>query len=492
MTKATNRRWWRLAARAASGTGIVTLTFVLGACSSLPTSLTGGRQISLPDLPNTETNTAGAREHQRIVSAYGGVYEDAKLQQRLTVIVDNLTAHSDRPDLHYKITILNSPAVNAFALPGGQLYLTRGLLALANDSAEVASVMSHEMAHVISQHAEHREQVARENEQIGTITPGDAQGDGHGAMALARSKLQLATFSRDQETEADILGVSIATRAGYDPLGAARVLSSMGRNAELRSAGREPRQVDFMSSHPATPQRVKNVQAVAAARSGLRDRVAYLNSLNGLKYGDDTDEGFVRGRKFIHPKLGFTFTAPEGFILDNTAEAVLGSKESAGQALRLDVVKVPADRSLTDYLKSGWIENIDESSVAELDINGIPSATAMAFPPATTEASWHFRLFVMKLGGEVYRFVFAAKELTPDADRSFREAVQSFQKVSPNERAAKPLHLKIVRVAPGETVESLADEMVFSDRKVERFLVLNGLEAGQQLKPGDYAKLVVE
>ena len=487
LTKATRQRGWRLTARAAGG-GVVALGLAVGACSSIPT----GRQISLPDLPkNAETNAQNVREHHRVVMAYGGVYEDEKLHAKLTSIVENLTAHSDRPDLHYKVTLLNSPAVNAFALPSGQLYLTRGLLALANDSAEVASVMSHEMAHVIARHAAIREEAARRTEQMGDI------GSQVGAMALARSKLQQVTFSQSQETEADTLGVGIAGRAGYDPFGAARLLSSMGRNAELKSVGRDTRSLDFMSSHPGTPQRVKNAQLVAHELAGptprVRDRAAYLRSLDGMKYGDDTDEGFVRGRQFIHPKLGFTFSAPEGFILDNTAEAVLGSREGAGQALRLDVVKVPADRSLVDYLRSGWIENIDDASVTEVEINGIQAATATASPAAAAdESAWHFRLYVMKLGGEVYRFVFAAKELTPEADRAFRESIQSFRQVSDREKTARPLHLKVIKVQPGDTVESLAAGMIFADRRVERFLVLNGLDANTQLTPGDYVKIVVE
>jgi predicted Zn-dependent protease len=124
LRQATNRRWRRLAARAGKGAGALTLVLAAGACSSLQV----GRQISLPDLPKSaEANSLSVREHQRVVSAYGGVYEDPRLHVKLTTIVESLTAHSERPDLHYKITILNSPAVNAFALPSGQLYVTRGL-----------------------------------------------------------------------------------------------------------------------------------------------------------------------------------------------------------------------------------------------------------------------------------------------------------------------------------------------------------------------------
>jgi predicted Zn-dependent protease len=461
----------------------------------------GGRQLFLPDLPKgAEANSASVREHQRVLSAYGGAYDDPKLQARLTAIVGKLSAASERPDLTYKITILNSPAVNAFALPSGQLYVTRGLLALANDSAEVASVMSHEMAHVIARHAASREKQATE---LASMNVNDAvSGPQGGAMALARSKIALATFSRSQESEADTIGVGISAHAGFDPYGASRLLKSMGRNAELRAGGRDTRSLDFMSSHPATPERVRNAADSARNVTGVgarsREKTAYLADISGMKYGDDTDEGFVRGRQFIHPKLGFTFMAPEGFTLDNTAQAVFGSKESAGQSLRLDVVKIPANQSLVEYVNSGWIENIEDGSVEELTVNGIPAAKATA-----AGAPWRFRLYVVRLSGDVYRFIFAVKNRTPDdpdaaerafraADGMFHESVQTFRKLSDRERTARPLHLRVVKVQPGDTVESLAAGMAFADHQLERFQVLNGLDSRDELKAGEFVKIVVE
>ncbi len=325
----------------------------------------------------------------------------------------------------------------------------------------------------------------------------DPQG---GAMALARSKIALAGFSRSQEIDADTIGVGISAHAGFDPYGAQRLLKSMGRYAEMRAGGRDTRSLDFISSHPATPERVKNAADRARNLAGVgartRDKASYLADINGMKYGDDTDEGFVRGRQFIHPKLNFTFMAPEGFILDNTAQAVLGSKESAGQVLRLDVVKVPADQSLIEYLNSGWMQNIEDGSVEELTVNGIPAARATA-----AGAPWRFRLYVLRLAGDVYRFVFAVKNRTPEdteaadsvfhtADSTFQESVQTFRKLSGSERTARPLHLEVVKVQPGDTVESLATRMAFADHQVERFQVLNGLESRDELKVGDYVKIV--
>jgi predicted Zn-dependent protease len=467
------------------------IALVAGACATTP----GSREIFLPEPPKlTESAPQGQHEHQRVLAAYGGAYEDPKLQAVLTRVVNRLVAASERPELTYKVTILNSPAVNAFALPTGQLYVTRGLLGLANDSSELASVVSHEMAHVIARHADMREEQARRAELVNNVVNDVLSDPQDGAMALARSKLALAGFSRAQEFEADGIGVGIAARAGYDPFGAARFLTSMGRNADFRAVGRsrDNRPLDFLSSHPATPERVKSARNSArqltAPGAGERDKAAYLAGIDRLVYGEDPIEGFVRGRRFLHPKLGFTFTAPEGFSLDNTAQAVLGIKDAGNEALRLDVVKVPAEQTLVEYLNSGWIENIEAGSVEELSINGFPAATATA-----KGEQWTFRLYAIRFGSEIYRFIFAAKTRTPESERTFRDAVGTFRRLTLAEiQTAKPLRLKIVKVQPGDTVEQLASRMALIDRQLDRFRVLNGLGASDPVQPGEFVKIVVE
>jgi predicted Zn-dependent protease len=423
---------------------------------------------------------------QHVLSRYGGDYHDPKLHAMLAGIVGRLSAASGQSDLHCTITVLNSPAVNAFAFPDGELYVTRGLLALANDSAEVASAL----ALVIARHAVTRKEQARKAKQTDSLN----------VAALTPSKIGLTSFSRSQVMEADTIGIGIVTHAGFDPYGAWRLLKSMGRHAELRAAGSDTRLLDFVFSESTTSDRVKNVfdsarnMADGGARNNGRDNTGYLHNIDGITYGDDADEGFVRGRRFIHPKLGFSFMAPEGFTLDNTAQAVLGSKENESQTLRLDTVKLPANRSLVKYLQSGWLENIDDGSIEEFLVNNIPAATTTASLPIATESreSWRLRLFVVKFGGKVYRFIFAAVNLTEDADKSFRESIQTFRRLSEREETERPLRLKVIKVQPGDTIESLAVRMIFADHQVERFQVLNGLEPGAELKPGDLVKIVVE
>src|SRR5882672_773363 len=235
----------------------------------------------------------------------------------------------------------------------------------------------------MAQHATIREDRARQVALVNRVFDNFGSDPESSAMALARSKITLASFSRRQEFEADGIGVGIAARAGFDPYGAARFLSSMGRNSELRpnaSAPMDPRSPDFLSSHPATPERIQNAQVNArhfsAPGNGERNRAAYLAGVEGMIYGEDPSEGMVRGRRFLHPRLGFTFMAPDGFTLENTAQAVLGIKEGGSQALRLDVVRVPQEQPLTEYLTSGWIEGIDSASVENVGISGFVAATA--------------------------------------------------------------------------------------------------------------------
>jgi predicted Zn-dependent protease len=471
---------------------VLAAALALGACSG--DRFFGPQQVMLKEPPKqTEPQPPTARrEHQRILATYGGAYDDPKLEAVVSQTVDRLVAASDRPDQRYKVTILNSPAVNAFALPTGNIYVTRGLLALANDTSELASVLAHEMSHVIAQHAAVREDQARQAAIVSRVVSDVVSDPQVGALALAKSKLALASFSRAQEFEADGIGVGIASRSGYDSYGAVRFLTSMGRNADLKSGGGDPRSLDFLSSHPATPDRIRNAQNNArqftAPGGGARDRAAYLSGVDGLVYGEDPIEGYVRGRRFLHPKLGFTFTAPEGFTLENTAQAVLGLKDGGSQALRLDVVRVPPEQTLGNYLNSGWIEHVDAGSVEDLTINGFPAASATAKGDL-----WAFRLYAVRFGSEVYRFIYAAKTRSAEADRSFRESVSSFRRLTLEEiEQAKPLRIKIITVGPADTVEKLAGRMALIDRQVDRFRILNGLEAGDRLKPGDQVKIVVE
>jgi predicted Zn-dependent protease len=437
---------------------------------------------------------AAEREHERILASYGGAYEDPRLEALIGKTVDRLVAASERPDLAYRVTILNSGAVNAFALPTGQLYVTRGLIALASDTSELSSVLSHEMAHVLAKHASIREDQARQAAIVTRVVTDMGNDPDLTALALAKTKLTMASFSRAQEFEADGIGVGISARAHFDPFGAARFLTAMERNAALKAgkSSLDPRSQDFLSSHPATPERVQNAQANArqysAPQGGDQDRETYLSAIDNIVYGEDPSEGFVRGRRFLHPKLGFTFQAPEAFTLDNTAQAVIGVRDGGSQAMRFDVVRVPAEQTLGDYLNSGWMENVDKATTEDITVNGFPAATALAHGD-----QWHFRVHALRFGSDVYRFIFATKQKTLESERNARETVASFRRLTLEEiQAARPLRIKVITVQPGDTVESLSHRMMGVDRPADRFRLLNGLEPHAQVRPRDRVKIVVD
>jgi len=459
---------------------LLCLAVALAGCGEMGRYQTAATPIPVPKPKTTITPTpATEREHERILAAYGGTYDDPKLEALIGKVVDRLVAASDRPDQAYKVTILNSGAVNAFALPTGQLYVTRGLVALASDTSELSSVLSHEMAHVLSKHAAIREDQARQAAVVARVVTDMSNDPDVTAFTLAKSKLTMASFSRVQEFEADDMGVAISARAHFDPYGASRFLTSMERNAELKAgkSSLDPRAQDFLSSHPATPERVQRAQNAAKQYASPdnteRDREDYLSAIDNLVYGEDPSEGFVRGRRFLHPKLGFTFQAPEAFTLDNTAQAVIGVREGGAQAMRFDVVRVPAEQTLGDYLNSGWMENVDKTQTEELTINGFPAASTVA-----QGDQWQFRVYALKVGPDVYRFIFATRQKTTESDRNVRETVNSFRRLTLDEiQAARPLRIKVITVQPGDTVESLSHRMAGVDRPTERFRMLNGCQA---------------
>ena len=468
----------------------------LAGCGDMSRFQTAAAPSSAPAKPNRTIipTPAAEREHERILTSYGGTYDDQKLEALVSKTVDRLVAASDRPDQAYKVTILNSGAVNAFALPTGQLYVTRGLIALASDTSELSSVLSHEMAHVLSKHAAMREDQARQAAIVARVVSDMSNDPDVTAFTLAKSKLTMANFSREQEMQADQMGVAISAKAHFDPYGASRFLTAMERNAEMK-AGRtslDPRTQDFLSSHPATPERVSRAQAAArqytSPENTERDREDYLSAIDNLVYGEDPSEGFVRGRRFLHPKLGFTFQAPESFTLDNTAQAVIGVREGGTQAMRFDVVRVPSEQTLGDYLNSGWMENVDKSATEEMTINGFPAASTVA-----KGDQWQFKVYALRFGTDVYRFIFASRQKTTESDRNARETVNSFRQLTLDEvQAARPLRIKVITVQPGDTVESLSHRMAGVDHPMERFRVLNGLDAHAQVKVRDKVKVVVD
>jgi predicted Zn-dependent protease len=467
--------------------GIALAGLLLAGCTTMNT---GGGSGTLVSRADPVDDRVGSDEHPRIIAAYGGVYHDSKLEQTLARIVGRVVAASDKPDQSYRITILNSPSVNAFALPGGYLYVTRGLLALANDSSEVAAVLAHEMAHVTADHAMARQNKARTAVIVGRVVA-DVLDDDAGQLALASSQRSLASFSRQQELEADAIGVKTIGRAGYDPFAASRFLTAMSRYAAYRSGlSMQDKRPDFLASHPSTPERIDF--AMRAARQfgapglGEIDRDRYLEGIDGMVFGDDPEQGFVRDRSFLHPSLGVSFTVPEGFVIDNASDAVLATGAD-GTALHFDAVALKAGADLGAYLASGWLNGFVEGSVVRFTVNGLPAASAQA-----NAKGWAYRIAVVQAqSGATCRFIFANESDSAAFAKAAEETVGSFRMLAPAEAAKlDALRIKVVTVKPGDSEQSLARKMRGVDRPLELFRTLNDLRSGEVLPVGTKVKII--
>ena len=287
-----------------------------------------GGDVSLPANAPRVIGPDRDRDHVRLVRAFGGEGRAPQLQQMLTDVTNRLVMATDRPDEAFQVTILNSPVVNAFALPNGRLYVTRGLLALANDTSEVAAVLSHEIAHVTLRHASQRSELQARSDLIERVAENVLNDAEEAAMAQSQARF-----------DAGELLARAGARGGPDRrqgAGPGR-LRSFRRPAlpdRPRPLGHElddgpDRRADMLASHP---QHRRADRAGVCRRRGARARpasakpiaLAYLTAVDGLSYGDDPADGVINGRRFIHARLGVAFEAPEGFTLENTSQAVLG------------------------------------------------------------------------------------------------------------------------------------------------------------------------
>jgi len=433
----------------------------------------------------------GAKEHPAVLKANGGVYSNQKLEELLAVIVGALVTHSNDPTRAYDITVLNSPSVNAFALPGGYLYVTRGLLALANDAAEVAAVLSHEMAHVTANHGVERNQKVAVQGVADRVVNDVVSNRIAGRVAQESTRRRLIAFSQRQELQADALGIALLGKAGFDPFAGARFLVAMERYSAWRSASQLSPE-NMSTSHPSTPKRIelarRHARSVGPPGTGQTKRKRYLEGIEGILWGDRSKDGFVRGSRFSHTKLGITFSVPAQFDLSNRSDAVLASGPDQ-TALRFDTARVtnPAVSSAA-YLRSGWVNGLQPKTIQETKINGMNAAFALA-----SAGDWRFAIGVVKRGTLFYRFISAAPRGTSGLKQMNRDVVDSFRDLTNEEKATlRPLRIRMGKVRAGDTVDKLAARMKGVARPKELFLILNGLTTNARLQVGQTVKLISE
>ena len=477
------------------GVGLVLVT-------GLMTSCTQGQLIDLARTsPGTFISQAdelkiGAQAHPKIVSQFGGAYENAELNAYLANIVTKLKKNSTQPDVPYQVTILNSPAVNAFAVPGGYIYLTRGLLALANNEAEIASVLAHELGHLTERHSAKRYSVALKASIITRILE-VAEDD----PALRRnlrlgSASLLARHSRDQEVEADRIAILITQRTGYDPYAGISFLKTMtAQNSlknKLNNTNRLVGQVDFLATHPAIDLRKIKAFSFASQLGFMPSeekhfRGAYLKKINKLRYGNNPDQGFVRGRTFINPQQGFGFKVPPGFRIQNRKLLVV-ALDSDRNVMLFDSRPSSPEADLEDVLG----RHFGLGRTVWKTRKTIQNGTEMASGAASYRNVDHQIFLIRKKPGKIYRFWFiSSPDQTKALSRHFRQTAESFGPLSATERKlAVARKLQIITVKPGDTVAGVLKKMTFTELRQQRFRALNGLSPTALLKTGKKVKII--
>lgn len=454
----------------------------------------------------------GDATNQKIVAAYGGVYDNPAIAAYVDRIGRRIAAISEQPNARWTFTVLDSPTINAFAIPGGYVYVTRGLVALAGDEAELAGVLGHEIGHVTAGHNSLRQErgtaagLGLLAGAIGLAVLGVDSSVAGGLLDVGRTAAggMLGSYSRGDELDADNLGIRYMARAGYDPYAQADFLEKMGASAELqaRIAGGnyDPNRVDFLASHPATAARTRQSIDVARSAGGVqtvganRNREGHLAMIDGMVYGDSAQQGFVDGRTFSHPVLRFTFTVPQGYAITNSAQAVAARGPRDARFI-LDSQRDPGG-TMDAYIARVWAPQIArQTRVGRLNgprperISGLDAASAV-LPVAINGQAWGALLVAVRHNGQVYRMM----GLAPAGSgllSGLGDAAWTFRPLSAAEAAQlREKRIDVVTVRAGDTAEGLARQMRVDAYPVERFRVLNGLRPGAPLRAGERVKVV--
>lgn len=474
----------------------------LGASFAVAGCATGGLtgQGGSRSISQSAAQTA-AQQHPQLVAEFGGTI-DANRAAYVTGVGRKVAAQSGIQGAGtgaYTITTLNSPVLNAFAVPGGYVYITRQLLGLMDDEAELASVLGHEVGHIAADHSKARQDRGILT-QLGALAVGVLTGSSElGQLAGTVGQGAFLSYSRSQEFEADSLGIRYMSAAGYDATASASLLASLGASEALdsRIAGKDQRTLpSWARTHPLSADRVERATSLAnevqRPGTGVRNRDQLFAVIDGMVWDDDPAQGVIQGGRFLHPDLKLQFAVPQGFTLQNGSRAV-SITGSNGQA---QFSGGSFNGNLSSYIAqvysslTGGQQQIPFPQPQTTTVNGIPAAytsTRVQSQQGQVDVS----VFAYQWNSNTaYHFAM----LTPAGTGigPFTSMVGSLARLSDAEAAAiRPRVIDVVTVGAGDTVQSLANRMAYDSLKLERFLVLNSLDQNARLTPGSKVKLVV-
>ncbi len=461
------------------------LAWALATCATNP--VTGRRELSL--VSESQEIAMGKEAADQTVASIGAVPDNA-LQSYVSGLGMTLARASERPGLPWSFTVIDDPMVNAFALPGGPVFVTRGILSHMNSEAQLVSVLGHEIGHITAKHSVQQMSQAQ-LAQIGLIAaivvkPGLAQ---FGDLASQGLGLLFLKFGRDDETQADDLGFRYMVGAGYSP----REMAEMFRTLERLGGGAEGRVPEWMSTHPDPGNRVQktldrmNAQPASSQASKV-ERDTFLQRTEGLIFGENPRLGFFRQTSFLHPDLKFQFDFPGGWKTQNQAAAVVGvsSQQDAIIALALAGTAAPS-QALSEFLGQ---QGIQGSSGSTGSVNGLQAAAA-EFTAQTDEGTLAGRVGFVSLDNRTYRLLAYTPSQQYGAYRStFAQALGSFRRLTdPSALAVQPVRVRLVRLPRAMTVTEFHAAYP-SPIPVAEVALINGVEPGTTLPAGTLVKRV--
>ena len=470
--------------RLAATLGVTVALVMAGGCATNPA--TGRPQLALM---SESQEVAMGRESARQVDATLGLYQDEGLQAYVDSIGQRLAAASERPHLPWRFAVVDDDVVNAFALPGGYLYVTRGILAHFNSEAELAAVLGHEIGHVTGRHSVEqlsRQQLASLGLGIGGALYSPIRGLS-GVLSQGLGVLFLK-YGRDDEREADTLGLRYMIREGYDPTAAVDVFEMLGRKTEAAGGQQIP---SWLSTHPTPADRGERLEAQIAGNPTGADRTereAYLERINGLVYGKDPRHGYFEGERFVHPELGFGLTLPNGWQRQNLSRAVVAQHPDGAAALELTLAATDGHAAAAEAFLSQ--PGISRGGTRPRRISGLPAVEGL-FTARTQRGSIGGLVTFIDLGDRTYRIL--GMSARDDLDRflpSFRETAASFARVTDRRLLdVEPARVELLRLDEARSIAQLKARRD-SPLEIEELALLNGVDAREVLPAGRVVKWV--